>query len=156
MPKIFKLLISFLITFSAGAIGSLFTFQAIPTWYATLNKASFNPPSWLFGPAWTILYILISIALFLILNSNAENKNKKTALIIFGIQIFLNTAWSVIFFGLKSPLFALIEIVFLWIAILLNIIKFYKINKTSGLILIPYLAWVTFATLLTLFVVLLN
>lgn len=156
MSKITKLFISLLVPFVSGAIGSVFTFQAIPTWYASLNKASFNPPNWLFGPAWTVLYILIGVSLFLVLNSKIENKNKRIALIIFFAQIILNMLWSIVFFGIKSPIAAFINIIFLWISILLNIISFYKINKTSGLILIPYLCWVTFAGLLNLFVVILN
>lgn len=155
MSKTLKAVISFLIPFFAGFIGSLFTFSAIPTWYATLNKPTFSPPNWLFGPAWTILYILIGISLFIVLN-NKENKNKKSALIIFGLQMFFNSLWSIIFFGLKSPLSALFIIYILWILILLNIIKFYKIQKSAGVILIPYLLWVTFASFLNLFIVLLN
>lgn len=156
MSKTVKVLISLLIPFSAGAIGSLFTTQSIPTWYSTLNRASFNPPNWVFGPAWTILYILMSISLFLILDSNASKKDKRMPLIIFLIQIVLNALWSIIFFGLRSPLAAFISIIFLWVSILLNIIEFYKIKKIAGLILLPYILWVTFASILNLFVVILN
>jgi len=155
MKKEIKLLISILISFLAGAIGSIFTFSSIPTWYATLNKPSFNPPNFLFGPVWTVLYIVMGISLFLIWNSE-KKENKKTAITIFGIQLFLNALWSIVFFGLKNPLAALFVIAALYIFIILNIIKFYKINKTAGLILIPYLLWVSFASILNYFVMILN
>lgn len=155
MPKIIKLLLSFVITFSAGIIGSIFTFPAITTWYATINKPSFNPPNFLFGPVWTILYILMAIALFLVWKDN-NKKSKLDAMLSFGFQIALNALWSIVFFGLKNPTMAVAVIIALWIMILLTIINFYRINKTAGLILIPYILWVSFASVLNLFVARLN
>lgn len=155
MKKAIKLLISILISFLAGAIGSIFTFSSIPTWYAALNKPSFNPPNFLFGPVWTVLYVVMGISLFLIWNSE-KKENKKIAITIFGIQIFLNALWSIVFFGLKNPLAALFVIAALYIFIILNIVKFYKINKVAGLILIPYLLWVSFASVLNYFIMILN
>ena len=154
MNKIYKFIISLLICLGAGGIGSLFNISAIPTWYATINKASFNPPNWAFAPAWTILFILMAIALYLVWSSKA--KNIKNAMIIFSIQLVLNILWSAIFFGLKSPALAFAEIIILWIAIFVNIIYFYRVNKTAGYLLIPYLIWVTFASSLNYYAWILN
>ncbi|MEA2020393.1 MAG: TspO/MBR family protein [Patescibacteria group bacterium] len=147
MSNIIKFFTSLLITLSAGGIGSIFTTPAIPTWYETLKKPKFNPPGWVFGPAWTILYILISISFHLIWSTVGFEKNKKV-LVIFVIQLVLNALWSIIFFGLQNPALAFIEIVILWVAILLTLLNFYKLDRTAGLLLVPYLLWVTFAALL--------
>ncbi|MBL7052022.1 MAG: tryptophan-rich sensory protein [Nanoarchaeota archaeon] len=152
MKKIFKLIISLLIPFLASAIGSLFTASSVSTWYLTLIKPTFNPPSWIFGPVWTILYLLIGIALYLVW----IKKKDITAFIIFGIQMFLNALWSVIFFGLQKPFFAFTEIILLWISIILTMIYFYRINKISAYLLIPYLLWVSFAAVLNYFIFMLN
>ncbi|MFW6143719.1 MAG: TspO/MBR family protein [Patescibacteria group bacterium] len=147
MTNFIKLTISLLITFTAAGIGSAATTPAIPSWYQSLNKPAFTPPSWLFGPAWTILYILTAVAFYLIW-TKTNFETHKTAFIVFFAQLILNALWSIIFFGLKQPFFALIEIAVLWTAILFTLIKFYQVNKTAGLLLIPYLLWVTFATAL--------
>lgn len=154
MKKIWKLIISILIPFLVSAIGGLFTASSVSTWYVTLIKPSFNPPSWVFGPVWTILYLLMGIALYLIWV--AKSKNKKTSFIAFGTQMFLNALWSVLFFGFHKPLFAFIEIVILWIAILTTIIYFYKINKNAAYLLTPYILWVSFAAVLNLAIFILN
>lgn len=145
--KILKLIGSIAICFLAGAIGSIFTFSAIPTWYALINKPAFNPPNWLFGPAWTTLYILMGIALFLVWQAKA--KNKQTAYTVFFIQLALNALWSILFFGAHDLFLSFIEIIILWIMILWSIIAFYRISKPAGYLLIPYLCWVTFASTLT-------
>lgn len=144
-----KLILSIGVCLGAGGLGSLFTFSAIPTWYATLNKPFFSPPNWLFGPVWTILYILMGVSLYLV-----WTKEKVPS--VFWVQLILNALWSIIFFGLKNPTFGLIDIIALWIAIFLTIKAFYKINKLAGNLLLPYLAWVTFATILNLSIVILN
>ncbi len=154
MNKIMKLLISSFVMIITGAIGSFVTINPVKVWYPTLNKSFLNPPSFIFAPVWTILYIMIGISLFLILINKKENKIKP--LIIFSIQNLLNILWSVAFFGFKSPLAGMFIIVLLFIFIVLNIIEFYKIDKTAGLILIPYLLWVSFASILTYSVVVLN
>ena len=154
MKKIFKLIISLIIPFIASLIGSLFTSSAIPSWYQTLVKPLFNPPSWLFGPVWTILYLLMGIALYFIWIN--KSKLKKIAITFFGIQLGLNALWSVIFFGLKQPLWAFIEIIFLWVSILFTIIYFYKIDKKAAYMLIPYILWVSFAAVLNISIALLN
>lgn len=139
----------------AGVIGSIFTTPAIPGWYATLQKPSFTPPNWVFGPVWTTLFVMMGISLFLVWR-HPSNTAIKRAILVFGVQLFFNICWSIFFFGLKSPLLAFIDIIFLWIAILLTIIKFYKISAIASLLLIPYLLWVSFASILNLAIVLLN
>lgn len=134
----------------AGIIGSIFSFNSINTWYLTLEKPFFNPPSFVFGPVWTILYLLMGISLFLVWGK------KKTDLRWFFAQLALNTIWSIIFFGLKNPLLAFIVLIFLWISIYQSIKSFRKVNKTASYLLYPYLGWVSFAGTLNLSIVLLN
>jgi len=151
-----KLLISVVGCELVGILGTPFTMAAIPTWYAGLNKPFFSPPNWLFGPAWTILYFLMGIALYLIWIKDWQKPAVKTALKIFFAQLALNFIWSPIFFGLRSPELALAVIVAMWALIILTIKKFYPISKTASYLLIPYLLWVTFATLLNAAIVVLN
>lgn len=141
-----KLIISLVICQLAGIIGSLFTMSKIPTWYMTISKPELAPPNWIFGPVWTTLFILMGIALYLVWKQGTNRKDVKIALYIFGTQLILNVLWSIIFFGLENPGSAFVEIISLWISILLSIIYFYKINKTAGYLLIPYIAWVSFAS----------
>ncbi|MFC1787284.1 TspO/MBR family protein [Halobacteriota archaeon] len=143
-----KLVYSIVICQLAGIIGAFFTSPSISTWYAALEKPSFNPPNWLFSPVWITLFILMGISLYLIWSQGTKTKYFKIAITFFGIQLALNILWSIIFFGLKSPFFAFIEIVILWIAILATIFKFSKISKTAAYLLIPYLLWVSFAAVL--------
>lgn len=133
----------------AGIVGSFFTFPAISGWYAALNKPSFNPPGWLFGPVWTLLYLLMGVSLYLVWMRKGDLK-------WFWAQLILNSFWSIIFFGLKSPGFAFIEIIFLWLAILVTIKTFTKIHQSAAYLLYPYLAWVSFASILNFFVWVLN
>ena len=156
MSKLLKLTTSILVCFLAGGLGSIFTVPAIPTWYAGLNKPFFSPPNWLFGPAWTTLYILMGIALFLVWQKGTKNKKVREALKLFGMQLLLNASWSPVFFGAKSLFLAFIIIVFMWIFILKTILAFDKIDKKAGYLLYPYLAWVSFATILNFSVWLLN
>lgn len=144
----FKLVLAIVISELAGVIGSLFTFSAIPTWYAGLAKPALNPPSWLFGPVWTTLYALMGIAAFLIWKNGWEKKDVKAALGIFGLQLVLNAVWSIIFFGLKSPGWAFLEIILLWLAIAWAIVLFYKISRAAAYLLLPYILWVSFAAYL--------
>ena len=140
----------------AGVIGSIFTPSAIPTWYATLNKPSFNPPNWIFAPVWTLLYLSMGISAFLIWEKGISKKKIQVALLIFAFQLVLNVLWSFLFFGLKSPSLAFAGIIVLWLAIATTIYTFYKISKPAGLILIPYILWVTFAAFLNLAILALN
>ncbi len=151
-----KLIFAIVICQLAGFIGSIFTTPKIATWYAALSKPSFNPPNWIFGPVWTILFILMGISLYLIISQDIREKKVKIAAFIFGIQLALNTLWSVLFFGMQSPVLAFIEIIFLWLAILATILLFRKINKTAAYLLIPYILWVSFAAALNLTIISLN
>ncbi|MCX9084481.1 MAG: tryptophan-rich sensory protein [Candidatus Methanoperedens sp.] len=142
-----KLIISIFICLFAGFIGSFFTTPAIPTWYAALQKPSFAPPNWVFFPVWTALFIMMGISLFLVWQKGCEDKKVKTAIIIFAGQLVLNALWSFAFFGLRSPLLGLVEIVILWVAILATIMSFMKISRTAAYLLIPYILWVSFAAM---------
>ena len=143
-----KLIAAVLLCQLAGIIGAVFTTPSIPTWYATLIKPAFTPPSWIFGPAWITLYALMGIALYLVWKKREEGADIKKALSIFGIQLVLNTLWSILFFGLHSPLYGLACIIALWAAIVVSILLFYKISHAAAILLIPYLLWVSFATIL--------
>lgn len=144
-----KLVFSIGIYLGAGVLGSFFIASSIPNWYQSLNKPFFSPPNWVFGPVWIILYILMGYSLYLI-----WVKNKVP--VIFWIQLILNAFWSIIFFGMKNPALALVDIMALWIAIILTIKAFSKLNKLAAYLLYPYLAWVSFAILLNLSIILLN
>lgn len=138
----------------AGIIGSIFTASTVSSWYPTLIKPNFYPPAWLFGPVWVLLYFLMGISLYLIWQNKA--KDNKKSLIIFGIQLTLNIFWSFLFFGLKSPLYGLIDILLLLAAIILTIAFSFKISSYAAILLIPYLAWVFFATILNYSIMSLN
>ncbi len=150
------LAVSILICQSAGIIGSLFTIPAIETWWVTLSKPWFTPPGWVISVIWIILYTLMGISAFWIWKGGIERREVKTAVGVFGFQLLLNGIWTPVFFGLKNLLLGLAIIVALWFAILATIVLFYRISRKSGIILIPYLAWVTIATLLNYSVFLLN
>jgi translocator protein len=142
------LVLAILLSQSAGLIGAFFTVDAISAWYVTLNKPVLAPPDWIFGPVWTILYVLMGIAAFCVWRQGIQNKGVKQALAIFAIQLVLNAAWSVIFFGTHQILIALLEIVLLWGAILWTIIAFSKISRLSARLMLPYILWVSFAVYL--------
>jgi benzodiazapine receptor len=143
-----RLIISIVICQSVGVIGAFFTQPAIPTWYATLVKPAFTPPHWVFAPAWTTLYVLMGIALFLVWRRGLAEGKVKLAIGLFSVQLLCNAVWSPLFFGLRSPLAGLVDIVVLWIAIACTIFSFLKISRTSGIVLVPYLMWVSFAAVL--------
>jgi tryptophan-rich sensory protein len=153
---ILGLLIAIVICQLAGIVGGLFTASSVNTWYATLIKPSFNPPNWLFSPVWITLYGLMGIALFLVFKKGLETEGVKFALALFIAQLIGNALWSVLFFGLKLPLVAFLEIVVLWILILFTMISFFKISRLAGLLLLPYLLWVSFASVLNFFLWSLN
>ena len=149
------LVVCIVICLLAGIIGSFFTTKNIPTWYAAINKPAFNPPNWIFGPVWTTLYLMMGISLFLVWRQrNALNISH--ALIFFSIQLILNALWSFLFFGMKLLLLGFIEICILWIFILLSIITFSGISSTASYLLIPYLLWVSYASVLNYFIFKLN
>ncbi len=139
----------------AGIIGSLFTAPAVKGWYTTINKSPLNPPSWVFAPVWTTLFVMMGISVSIIWLSE-KNEGRSKALKVFFVQLLLNTLWSIIFFGLKNPPLAFIEIIVLWFAILYTIILFRKIDRKASYLLIPYILWVSFASVLNLSIAILN
>ena len=153
---IIKLIVSIVACQCAGVIGSIFTAPAIPTWYAALEKPPFTPPSWLFAPAWITLYLLIAIAAFLIWRQGLGEEGVKSALGIFLVQLVLNALWSVVFFGLQSPLYGMVVIIALWVAILLTILRFFRLSTAAGALLLPYILWVSFAAVLNISIWVLN
>jgi len=155
IKEILKIVLAIIVCQLAGLIGSVFTFSSINSWYSLLNKPFFNPPSWVFGPVWIILYTIMGISLYLIWNAK-KSREKEKAIRIFGLQLFLNALWSILFFGLQIPWFAFIEIIILWTTIVLTIKVFLKVSKKAGYLLIPYLLWVSFATILNLAIAILN
>jgi benzodiazapine receptor len=137
-------IVAFGLTFGAAFVGSRFR---IDEWYAELTKPSWNPPNWIFGPVWSIIYLLIAISAWLVWKNDGFLSFVIPS-IIFLLQIILNAAWSWLFFGLHEVGYAFIEILALWVAILANIILFWRISPLNGILLLPYLAWVTFASVL--------
>ena len=148
MNNTFKLIISIAIPVAVGAISGLFTTAEIPGWYQTINKPVWNPPSWIFAPVWTTLYVLMGIALFLVWKSDADPIVKKTAITLFAVQLVFNFFWSFIFFNQHQIGWALVEITAMWIFILLTIFAFAPVNKIAAWLLVPYISWVSFATIL--------
>lgn len=145
-----KLLISILITEGAGVLGSLATASSVKTWYITdVVKSNLNPPSWVFAPVWTLLFLLMGISLYLVWQ-------KKGDLFWFWVQLLLNIVWSLLFFGFRSPALAFYEILILWVTILITINKFKKVDILASRLLYPYLAWVTFASFLNYSIMVLN
>lgn len=149
MRKTVQLLIFILIAQIAGIIGTFFTFDAIPTWYATLTKPFFAPPNWLFAPVWITLYTLMGIAAFFAWDLRYEKTHAARGMNWYWTQLILNAIWSPIFFGLQNIGLALIIIVLMWLAIVMTMREFFKVNLWLGILLVPYLAWVSFATVLT-------
>lgn len=146
IKNIKKLIFSIVICQLAGVIGSIFTASSVLDWYIYLNKPSFNPPSFVFAPVWTLIYILMGIAVYLVWTS--DKRRSILSFVIFDIQLTLNALWSILFFGFRNPFIAFIDIILLWIFIILTIWQFAKVNKKASYLLIPYIAWVSFAVIL--------
>ncbi|MBK9289296.1 MAG: tryptophan-rich sensory protein [Flavobacteriales bacterium] len=151
-----KILIAIVSTLVLGSLSGLLTIDAINGWYASLAKPSFNPPNWVFGPAWSVLYILMGLAAGLVWSANSDASLKRKALLSYIVQLGLNVVWTLIFFGLKSPAVALVEIIVLWVAIVWCIRLFLPISRPAAYLLVPYLLWVTFASVLNGAIVFLN
>jgi translocator protein len=143
-----KLFISILIPLLVGGVAGFFTSSGVNGWYAAANKPWFNPPNWLFAPVWTTLYIMMGIALFFVWKSDADKNVKQTAIILFAVQLTLNFFWSFIFFKTQQLGWAFAEIIAMWVMILLTIIWFGKISSTAAWLLVPYISWVSFASVL--------
>jgi benzodiazapine receptor len=152
-----RLFVSCALPILVGVAGAFFTTDnSLNNWYANLNKPSFTPPDWLFGPVWTLLYIVMGISAFLVWRKGLANKAVRNALVCFVVQLILNALWSPLFFGLHSVLLGLIDIFLLELAVILTVVYFEKISVPAALLLVPYLAWVTFAGILNLMIYLLN
>lgn len=145
--SIVALAVFLVLSFAASAIGGLFTFPAIPGWYQSLEKPSWTPPDALFGPVWTALYILMAVAAWLVWKRGGWTA-QRGPLTLWGVQLVLNSLWSILFFGMRNPALGLVEIVILWLAILATLIAFWKVSRPAGGLLIPYLAWVSYASAL--------
>lgn len=154
--KYLRFIVSIIIPQLAGGVGSIFTSSKIPTWYATLQRPALNPPNWVFGPVWTTLFTLMGIAFYIVWTKGLQGKNVRFAVLIFFAQLVLNTFWSIAFFNFQSPLLGFVVIIPLWILILVNIILFYRISKPAGLMLVPYILWVSFASYLNYSIWILN
>lgn len=144
-----KLVISIGIPVAVGAIAGLFTNTEINTWYQDIDKPTWQPPGWVFGPVWTLLYVLMGVAFYLVWKSNAPAKTKRMAITLWVIQLVFNFFWSFIFFRQHQIDWALAEILVLWFFILLTIIYFSRISKLAAWLMVPYISWVSFASLLT-------
>lgn len=147
---------SFGIVFAAAAIGNLATMPSIPTWYATLNKPFFNPPNWIFGPVWTLLFTLLAISFWRILKMPKNTPDRNAAIVSFAVQLALNPLWSIVFFYIHAPLLALIVVALLELSVLAMIRNFSRVDRIAGRLQWPYAAWVAFATLLNAAIVGLN
>lgn len=143
------------LVFAISALGAFITLPKIPGWYGDLTKPSFNPPPWLFGPVWTILYVLMALAAWRIWLRPASEA-RSTGLSWFYIQLALNAAWSPVFFGLQQPRLALAVIVGLLASLAFAVFRFFSIDRLAGWMLVPYLAWVGFASVLNGAIVVLN
>jgi benzodiazapine receptor len=153
---ILKLAFSIIVCELVGVLGSVFTAPAIGTWYAALNKPSFNPPNWIFGPVWISLYFIMGVSAYLIWRRGLKKPGVRISMFLFLVQLVLNAAWTPVFFGLRQPGAALAVIAAMWFAILATILSFRKASVTAAVLLIPYIAWVSFAAALNAAIVLLN
>jgi tryptophan-rich sensory protein len=148
MSNAIKLLLAVAVSLAIGGLSGLATARGVDNWYPTLGKPSFNPPAWVFGPTWTVLYILMGVALFLVWRQGLDTTGVKLALTVFAVQFVLNALWSIIFFGMRSPAWAFAEILVLWLAIVATLWACWRVTPVAGRLLVPYLAWVSFAAVL--------
>ena len=147
---------SLMVTFGAAFVGMYFTIGAVETWYPTLTKPMLSPPNWVFGPVWTMLYALMAIAAWRIHGRRKSFAGAYRLLIVYGIHLVVNVLWSFAFFGLQSPEWGLAVIAVLWLLIVYLTFSFYRVDKVAGMLFVPYLLWVSFASYLNLSIVLLN
>ncbi len=152
--EVIKLVISCSVPLAVGFGGSFFTGSL--DWYQALAKPAFNPPSWAFAPVWTALYLLMGISAFLVWGKEPADAAVKVALACFVLQLVFNALWTPIFFGARQPLIAFGDIILLWLAIAATIICFYRVNKLSAILLVPYIIWVSFAAVLNAAICMLN
>ena len=143
-----KLILSLLLPQLAGLFGALFTRAGVGEWYPLLQKPSFTPPAWIFAPVWVTLYLLMGVSLYRVWVRGASSSTRRRALLPFFLQLALNALWSLFFFGLRQPLYGLIDISALWLLIALTIFLFYRVDKPAAALLAPYFLWVSFASVL--------
>ncbi len=143
-----KLVVAVAVPLVVGGLSGAATARGVATWYPTLAKPSFNPPAWIFGPVWTVLYVMMGVAAFLVWRRGLEAEAVRFALTIFVVQLALNGLWSILFFGLRSPGLAFAEILILWLAIGVTVWAFWRVTPVAGALLFPYWGWVSFATVL--------
>ena len=148
MNNAVKLVVAIAVPLAVGTLSGLATSSGVATWYPTLAKPSFNPPPWVFGPVWTVLYLMMGVAAFLVWRLGRDTPGVRIALTVFVIQLALNGLWSLLFFGLRSPGLALVDIVALWLAVGATTWLFWRVAPAAGLLLAPYWAWVSFASVL--------
>lgn len=154
--RVLLLVFSIGVCFLAAAVGSVFTGLSVNTWYSGLAKPPFTPPGWFIGAVWTVLYLLMGISLFLVLEEDRSRPPVRRGISLFALQLGLNVLWSFLFFGLRSPFLALIGILILWCSVAATLLQFLKISRPAAYLLIPYLLWVTIATGLNTAILLLN
>ncbi len=150
-----KLIVSLAAPLLAGGGSTIWTINSIPTWYASLNKPWFTPPNAAFGPVWTILYVLMGIALFLVWRT-PRDRTRDVGIALFAAQLAVNVIWTFVFFGLENTLYGVLAIIPLWVLIAATIYQFYKVDKRASYLLVPYIVWVTIAAALNVSVYLLN
>lgn len=148
MSNVLKLILAIALPLAVGATSGFFTVTGVESWYQTIQKPSWNPPGWVFGPVWTTLYVLMGISLFLVWKSEASTQLKRMAIALFAAQLILNFFWSFIFFNQQQIGWAVAEIILMWIFILATIFLFANINKAAAWLLVPYISWVSFAAVL--------
>jgi tryptophan-rich sensory protein len=148
MKTTLALFVAIAVPLAIGGLSGFATADGVSSWYPTLVKPSFNPPAWVFGPVWTVLYITMGVAAFLVWRQGLATGGVRLALSVFAVQLALNGLWSILFFGMQSPGLALAEIVVLWLAIGATIVLFWRVTALAGALMVPYFLWVSFATLL--------
>ena len=148
MNNTLKLGIAVAVPLAVGGLSGFVTARSVATWYPTLTKPFFNPPAWVFGPTWTVLYIMMGVAAFLVWRQGFSTKDVRLALTLFAAQLALNGLWSIFFFGLQSPGVAFAEILLLWLSIVATVWIFRRVVPAAALLMLPYLAWVSFAAVL--------
>jgi benzodiazapine receptor len=156
MKKALRILAFVLVCELAGIIGSFFTAPSVPGWYAGLAKPPFNPPGWVFAPVWTILYALMGLAAYLVYDKGLKRDDVRKALAVFAVQLILNALWSIVFFGAHMILGAAVVIVLLWVMVVATISLFSRLSKAAAYLLVPYILWVSFATVLNISLYVLN
>jgi tryptophan-rich sensory protein len=148
MSNTIKLIVAIAVPLAVGGLSGFATARGVESWYPTLIKPPFNPPSWVFGPTWTVLYIMMGVAAYLVWRQGLGVPGVKFTLTIFVVQLALNGMWSILFFGMQSPGWAFAEILMLWLTILISATLFWRLAPAAGWLMMPYLAWVSFAAVL--------